>query len=87
LKYTTVGDTVNIASRLESFGRERAEQMSGEFTCRILVGDSTVRYLGDQFLLERVGEVCLKGKEQKVGIFALSGRKVQDSLVREEATS
>ena len=86
LKYTTVGDTVNVAARLESFERERTEAVSGRLTCRILVGDTTVQYLKEQFLTERIGEVSLKGKEQKVGVFRLSGRKTEDSFVREEET-
>jgi adenylate cyclase len=86
LKYTTVGDTVNIASRLETLDRERPDETSGPLRCRILLGETTVRYLQGRFPIEQVGEVSLKGKEQKVRVFALSGRRLGNSLVGEEGT-
>ena len=42
MKYTTVGDTINIASRLESYDKD----LGKESLCRILIGESTLRYLG-----------------------------------------
>ena len=65
LKYTTIGDTVNIAARLESFDKEFAK----ESFCRILVGESTHHYLDEKFRTDQIGEVSLKGKEKKVNIY------------------
>ncbi len=73
LKYTTIGDTVNIASRLESFDKE----VGKEFLCRILIGDSTYRYLGDSFLTEKIGEVYLKGKDEPTVIHRVLGKSRQ----------
>ncbi len=74
LKYTTVGDTVNIASRLESF----SENLTGfDFTkraCRVLIGGSTLRYLGNRFRTEKVGELGLRGKTGKITAHRLIGR-------------
>lgn len=69
MKYTTVGDTVNTASRLESYDKALAK----ELTCRILVGESTMRYLGNRFKTERIGEVELKGKEGKRAVYRVLG--------------
>lgn len=82
LKYTTVGDTVNIAARLESLDRAAGDVFGGRRACRILVGESTVRYLQNQFHLERVGAVSLKGKDQKIEVYRLLGRQGRG---REEA--
>jgi adenylate cyclase len=70
LKYTTIGDTVNIAARLESYDKNFAK----ESLCRILIGESTIYYLGDQFKSQMVGEEKLKGKKQKITIYQILGR-------------
>lgn len=69
LKYTTVGDTVNIAARLESYDKEFAK----EKLCRILISDTTLHYLNGQFKVEKIGEVYLKGKRKKVAIYHVLG--------------
>jgi adenylate cyclase len=76
LKYTTIGDTVNIAARLESFNRDTWEPNAEESPCRILLGESTVRLLQpDSYDIRQVGDVVLKGKERKVAVFQLIGRQ------------
>ena len=69
MKYTTVGDTINIASRLESYDKD----LGKDSLCRILIGESTLRYLGPEFRTERIGEVSLKGKEEKITIYRVMG--------------
>jgi adenylate cyclase len=69
LKYTTLGDTVNIASRLESYDKE----IGKDSLCRILIGDTTLGYLDSRFVAERIGEVSLKGKEESVVIYQILG--------------
>jgi adenylate cyclase len=69
MKYTTIGDTINIASRLESYDKD----LGKEALCRILIGESTLRYLGPEFRTERIGEVNLKGKEEKITIYRVLG--------------
>ncbi len=73
LKYTTIGDTVNIASRLESLSKDLVGYDFKNSPCRILIGESTLRYLGNQFRTERVGEVSLKGKVEKITAHWLIG--------------
>ncbi|OGP96896.1 MAG: hypothetical protein A2157_02485 [Deltaproteobacteria bacterium RBG_16_47_11] len=71
LKYTTIGDTVNIASRLESFDKDLAGKDSMNSPCRILIGETTLHYLGNQFMTEELGELSLKGKVQKITAYCL----------------
>jgi len=71
LKYTTVGDTVNIAARLESYNKEFASQECW----RILIGESTRQYLDDCFVVQFVGEENLRGKNQKIAIYQVLDRK------------
>ena len=75
LKYTTIGDTVNTASRLESFGKDLADPYFEKVPCRILIGEATRRYLGDRFIMQRIGDVSLKGKEQQITVYRVPGRK------------
>ncbi|MBN2231664.1 MAG: adenylate/guanylate cyclase domain-containing protein [Deltaproteobacteria bacterium] len=68
LKYTTVGDTVNIAARLESFDKAAAAG-----SCwRVLIGDNTRQYLDNRFQVQRVGEEHLKGKSRAVTIYQVT---------------
>jgi hypothetical protein len=46
--------------------------------CRILIGETTLRYLGTQFRTQRVGEIPVEGKEERIPIYHISGR-VHDS--------
>jgi adenylate cyclase len=71
MKYTTVGDTINIASRLESYDKD----LGKEALCRVLIGESTLGYLGPGFRTERIGEVSLKGKEEKITIYRVLGEE------------
>ena len=71
MKNTTIGDTINIASRLESYDKD----LGKEALCRILIGESTLRYLGPEFRTERIGEVSLKGKDEKITIYRVLGEE------------
>jgi adenylate cyclase len=71
LKYTTIGDTVNIASRLESYDKE----IGKDTVCRIFIGETTLGYLDFRFITERIGEVSLKGKEESIVIYQVLGEK------------
>jgi len=69
-EYAVLGDTVNTASRLESFDKN----LERENPCRILIGKTTLQYTGDQFITEQVGEVNLKGKMSQVAIYSVISR-------------
>jgi adenylate cyclase len=64
LEYTVIGDTVNVAARLESFDKV----LDAESTCRILISEPTRRRLDGSFATDSVGRVQLKGKGQELSI-------------------
>jgi CHASE2 domain-containing sensor protein/class 3 adenylate cyclase len=70
LEYGVIGDSVNIASRLESCEKDRHED-----TCRILIAEETLLYLADKFAVESWGALPLKGREQKVNVYRILGMK------------
>ncbi len=69
LKYTTIGDTVNIASRLESMDNDVIDHNYKDNPCRILIGEATLRYLDQQFKTQKIGEMALKGKSEKITVY------------------
>ena len=72
LKFTTIGDSVNIASRLESFQKDSLETWAKDEVCRILIGETTKQYLGDHpWRLKEVGVVTLRGKANRISVYRL----------------
>jgi adenylate cyclase len=74
-EYVVVGDTVNTASRLESFDKELFPPDPMSRPARIFIGHTTLARLGTRFETEWVGDVHLKGKEQTVAIHRVLGRR------------
>lgn len=64
LNYTTIGDSVNIAARLESYDKS----FDGGI-CRILISEETYLYIQSNFPTQFIGSVQLKGREQPVKIY------------------
>ena len=75
MKYTTLGDTVNTAARLESYDKDLFLPHFGNSPCRILIGESTLLHLGDRFETQKVGELTLKGKETRVTVHCVLGQR------------
>ena len=71
LEYAVVGDTVNTASRLESFDKDSHDPSNN--ICRVLIGEATYCYLGGQFRVEEVGRVKLKGKQREIAVYRVLG--------------
>jgi adenylate cyclase len=71
--YTCVGDTVNIAARLESHTKVVDRP--------ILIDDHTRRGLNGEVVVEAQGELLMKGKTKPIKVYAVQ----VDSLVAESA--
>lgn len=86
MEYTALGDTVNIAARLESFDKEGGCKDSSPDSCRILIGDTTMHYVAGHYHARPVGNVNLKGKQKSVTVFEIIGRGTseQTSSAQEE---
>lgn len=61
MDYTVIGDTVNIAARLEGVAK------AGE----VIITSETKKYLGDHFVLEKRDPVRVKGKARPLDIYAV----------------
>jgi class 3 adenylate cyclase len=71
--YTCVGDTVNVAARLESHTKELGRP--------ILIDENTRLGITDEIAVEAQGDVLMKGKTEPVKVYAI----VVDSMVAETA--
>ena len=74
MEYNVHGDTVNTGARLESFQREHFSPDYLHTPCRILVGEPTLRLLGESFHTEFLGDFQLKGKVKPLRIHRVHGR-------------
>ena len=74
-EYVVVGDTLNTASRLESFDKDVHPPDPLVRPCRTLIGASTHAHVADLFDTEWVAEARLKGKQQMVAIYRVLGER------------
>jgi adenylate cyclase len=81
-----VGDAVNTAARLESLDKDLFAPDPNEYPCRILIGDTTLAYLGNRFETEYVANLSLKGKQRKVDVYRVIGRALTDATTAEAAS-
>jgi adenylate cyclase len=73
MEYTVIGDTVNIASRLESYDKNFAPPDKAT-PCRILVGESTWQHVKGYYHTEKIGACQLKGKHNSLDIYQVINR-------------
>ena len=67
VEYTAIGDTVNVASRIESATKQKPNS--------ILISESTHRSLDDTFETVRWDPIEVKGKQDPIVVFEVVGRK------------
>jgi adenylate cyclase len=65
MDYSVIGDTVNVASRLENTAGPD----------EIIISQATKDHLGDKFILEKRPEIRVKGKERSIQIYNVLGKK------------
>lgn len=63
MEYTAIGDTVNIASRLQ--------RVSKETHFPILVSETTFNVIKDEFPYKELGPVTLTGRDQPINVYAI----------------
>ena len=67
MEYTVIGDTVNIASRLESYNKT--------YNTKILISSSTYEKIEQEVLANRIPDVQIRGKAHKMDIYEIIGIK------------
>jgi adenylate cyclase len=75
-EYTVIGDSVNIASRLESFDKSIATP-TAQNPCRVLIGHPTYQHIQlaqNNIDAQLVGQFQLKGKAQTVEVYQVHSR-------------
>ncbi|MGA7260288.1 MAG: adenylate/guanylate cyclase domain-containing protein [Stellaceae bacterium] len=65
--YTAVGETVNIAARLES--------VPEDYGCRIVIGPNTAAAIGDRFVICELDWIKVMGKDTALSVCQLIGEK------------
>lgn len=68
LSYTAIGDTVNVASRLESLGKD--------YGVEIILGEETVRQLCGALACRPLGQAMIRGRKTPLPIFELLPKKI-----------
>jgi adenylate cyclase len=63
MEYTAIGDTVNVAARLE--------EATKEFNVSILVSEETYHHVKEDYPFKYVGELSLKGREEKIKAYTI----------------
>lgn len=71
-QYTAMGDTINVASRLEGLNKQ--------FNTSILVSAATRDAVAGQFEMHPLGLVQVKGRAEKVDIWELAGVSSEENI-------
>ncbi len=63
MSFTLLGDTVNLAARLEELNKQHGT--------RILVSDSTREACGERFAFNALGSVQVRGRSEPIAVYAI----------------
>ena len=72
VNYTLIGDTVNVANRLEAYGKEASAVGAGADSAAIILLSAATRdRLGPGWGVEDLGEHQMRGRAGRIGVFRL----------------
>ncbi|KTC89872.1 adenylate/guanylate cyclase domain-containing protein [Fluoribacter dumoffii] len=67
MEYTAIGNTVNIASRIEELTRDKSNAL--------LISESTYKPISNEILVEELVPQVIRGKEEKIKLYKVLGKK------------
>src|SRR5262249_8949970 len=71
--YTAIGETVNVAARLES--------VPNDYNCRIVIGPETAAAIADRYVVCELDWVQVKGKAEPIAIYDLLAARTGENQV------
>ncbi len=79
LETTIIGDTVNVASRLQHLNKD--------FNTRLLISAATFKLIQGQFPVRSLGDVSIRGRSKPLGVFEVNLETIMASLVQNSVDS
>ncbi|MCW8410193.1 response regulator [Legionella sp. PATHC035] len=67
MEYTAIGDTVNIASRIEELTKDKPNTL--------LISETTYKPISDEILVEELEPQMIRGKDEKIRLYRVLGKK------------
>ena len=71
MEFCLLGDTVNVAARLEQLGKQHGG--TGPGACTIVISEPSWQLLDDLFPGTRIGEVVLRNRSARMAVWRIGG--------------
>jgi adenylate cyclase len=79
MEYTVIGNTVNTASRIEASTKA--------FGADLLISDTVIEKIGEDFKVELAGAAEVKGRSEALKMFKVRGYRAEDGTMVEVKTA